>query len=313
MDDKSKELIIVRDYHLRAETLEAGYARAVGETLSKHRELLDRMKKVYFVVSATAFEDGPTKNLAIRDVMHLLLSRAMKNFRSIYVLLSDGLEQDAMAILRNLIETTMTIRYIGADESGERAERFRAYAAIEKDKNLDKNLRVDPTWLPPGHESQVDEIRAAAQAYRDKYGNTMNWHGEGKLTQFAAHSDVDMLKDYVTVYSSFSLFTHPSAQSMSSYQIVVDGSQSLTWAPSANNVDRTIYIAIGYVLKVIEAYKATLGIDSDAIENVVNEARVVLNHYAAKLGYSDLGVTIGSGIWPVLPASLQRGLRKTED
>lgn len=100
------------------------------------------------------------KNRHVADVSHFLLTRAMKHYESMRILILHGSDQDAMAILRDIIATELNLIYMAEDLT--RVERFREWIPIHRFKNaeLHKEFKLDQIH-PPDVIEQVYNAREA--------------------------------------------------------------------------------------------------------------------------------------------------------
>lgn len=313
MNDKNK-LIIVRDYHLKSEVLERHYNTHVAKLAQQVRDPIAFMNKTFFLISWGLEKPTITRNQDVRDVFHLLLCRAMKGYRAVCTTLEAGLEQDALALLRNMVETTITIKYMATDQSGALAQRFREYADVERYKNMQKNRRLDPAWQPPGGAAEATRIETATQAFKTKYQiqKTKSWHGFASLDVLASQASVDMYGDYVRAYSTYCLLTHPSYLADQAYSPDPGRYPHATWAPSMRKTLEVACLSTTYLIKVVEVYAGHLGINSDDLTNALNEVRTNLIAQNKMGGWApgNLKIEVGEGMWGILPANLQAGLGK---
>lgn len=310
-------LIIIRDYHLESEELQKVYSSLITRLSPLLPDLLIFMDKAFFLLASALENPRITQNKDVRDVLHILLARGMKSHRSIRVLIADGLEQDAMAILRNLVETAITIKYIATDPTGRLAQRFRDYQNVERYKNMEKNRKVDPTWLPPGGAPVVALTEEQYDAFKKRYQvkKVKNWHGLSGIEELASLPEVGMEKDYIQAYSTYCLFTHPSYLSAKEYAFEPDRNSNASWVPTSRRVLSLACMSTGYLLNVAEVYIGHLGVTEASAVNILNEVRVNLLSKKELWTPGASPVEISGGTWGTLPASLQKDLMadKTTD
>ena len=212
MAPNESELPDISRRHRRSEELRNLLNKFVEKISIANDSSLGFMRSAYLLLSGALETCKSTRNADTEDVIHLLLSRAMHTHRAIEVLLSSGCQPDAIALMRNLIETTLTVRYVATDDSGGLARRFRDYQHVERAKNIDKQIKIDSNIVNRLGAGDVAITRQRASEFRKLHqGKTRHWHGlEGGLAALAAHPGVDMESDYIRGYSIYCLAAHPT-------------------------------------------------------------------------------------------------------
>lgn len=119
----------------------------IGEIARKYRVQLEAMTALHDAVVGmmTAGSWTIPKNRAKRGIdrfvvetMMGLLTKACKTFRSIQILCERGLYDDANALVRVLMETTVVISYILQTKSKDRAMTYHAYALWQEIKMMNE-------------------------------------------------------------------------------------------------------------------------------------------------------------------------------
>jgi hypothetical protein len=305
-------------HHLASDELHKLYLNELLRLAAQVHDELLCMDKTFFLFSI-ALEDPEVKqNADVRDVLHLLLSRVMRTYRSMRALIAEGMGQDGLGLLRNLIESTLTLEFIASDASGLLAQRFRDFAAIEREKHLCMQQKEIPKWLPPGGDAEVRRIRRQARAFEEKYNTRdkkerRHWHGLGGMADLARA--LGRMPDYLWAYSTFSYFTHPSYLTRQQYSHNPSETGNATWAPSAIHTQQVAWIGTSYLLRAVQAYTRHLGIESAVLTDTIAEvhANLLAAHRAGKdipkpSGLS--GLTVRRGTWVVLPEELRATKRQ---
>jgi hypothetical protein len=168
---------------------------------------------------------------------------------------------------------------------------------VERAKNSNKNKKLDPTWKNPMGQSKEDEVQAASKAFKNKYGAKDSWHGM-TLAELAKRPGVDMEGDYVSAYSTFCMFTHPSYTAKHAYSSVEHG---LSWSPIDSHLLELTCSAIGNVLKLVETYRAVHGIESADLDNVINEINFNLLARDRRKETEGIRPVVELGKWVILP------------
>ena len=119
------------------------------EIAAKHRVQLDAMTKLHDAVVAMmsagswTIQNKRGLNPVVVQTMIGLLTKASKTFRAIQVLCERGLQDDANALVRVLMETTVAIAFILQKKSKERTLIYHAHGIAQNIKMLNhwKNTR----------------------------------------------------------------------------------------------------------------------------------------------------------------------------
>ena len=117
---------------------------AQAEIAQRYRVQLDAMTKLHDTVVSmmTAGEWKVQKtrgvNPLVAQTMMGLLTKAIKTFRSIQILCERGLYDDASALARVLLETTVAIAFIVQKKSKQRMLMYHAYGMVQSVKMLNE-------------------------------------------------------------------------------------------------------------------------------------------------------------------------------
>lgn len=193
---------------------------------TKYRIQLEAMTALHDAVvsmmTAGSWTVRKTRGLApfVAETMMGLLTKACKTFRAIHILCERGLHEDASALVRVLMETTIAVAFILQKNSKERAIIYHAYGMAQEIKMLNewKNPRglkrkaLKPILqqanhafadylkrVPPGtdvkrHWSGKPNLREAMKALRgDAMYSTLYRHTSSisHASDFGAHFEVD--------------------------------------------------------------------------------------------------------------------------
>src|SRR6266571_4924342 len=107
------------------------------EIAAKYRVQLDAMTQLHDAIVAMTSAGSWTirnargLNSVVVQTMIGLLAKASKTFRSIQVLCERGLQEDANALVRVLLETTVAITFILQTKSRERALIYHAHGIAQ--------------------------------------------------------------------------------------------------------------------------------------------------------------------------------------
>lgn len=203
---------------------------------------------------------------------HFHLTRAMKTYLAIRSLILDGLDQDAMALVRNMVDTEFNYAYLAQDLT--RCQRFMDWQEVERSKFA--NRRQQAGLDPLHHPDRIAEAHRARQLFRDTYGTEGNsW--ANKSTDDMAR-DIGRLEHYISVYTSACQFTHPSFLSFKDYQVVAGGVPF--WAPTFKWATAACGFATEALTKIVRLYCGVHG--HPHLEVAVREIELnslVFHHY----------------------------------
>jgi hypothetical protein len=117
--------------------------KVLTEIAAKHHVELDAMTKLHDAVVAMmdswTIQKPRGLNPIVVKTMIGLLTKASKTFRSIQILCERGLHNDASALVRVLMETTVAIAFILQKKSKDRALTYHAYGIAQDIKMLKRH------------------------------------------------------------------------------------------------------------------------------------------------------------------------------
>jgi hypothetical protein len=288
------------------------YADKMGPLLSSHAATLKGpfsdtfvvMDKTFLLLSSGMDDPKLTKNEKEWDVFHFLFTRGMKTFRSITNLLETGFEQDAIALVRNLIETVLTAKYIAAEETASRCERFRDFSAIEKYRNMsgyrDANFKDFKQQFPDKEVvARTQEKEAYEAKYKVKYHPGITWSNLNPF-QMANSSGVNMQHDYLQGFSTYSMLTHASYKGRDSYKNHLNGQVAINWAPTFNQTTMVGLMASGYIQILTQACIEVMGIPG--LGDLITEIQCNIAARMQTAGYNagSLQVQVPKNSWGIL-------------
>ncbi len=159
---------------------------------AKHRVQLQAMTELHdtvvVVMSAGSWTIQKKRglNLVVAQTMIGLLTKAAKTFRAIQVLCERGLHEDADALVRVLMETTVAIWFILQKTSKERTLIYHAHGIAQRIKMLNdwKNTRglkrkATKAMLKQANEALADYMKRLPPETDVK----RHWSGKGSLQE----------------------------------------------------------------------------------------------------------------------------------
>lgn len=193
-------------------------SEAQAEIAQKYRVQLDAMTKLHDTVVSmmTAGEWRVQKtrgvNPLVAQTMMGLLTKAMKTFRSIQILCERGLYDDASALARVLLETTVAVAFILQKKSKQRMLMYHAYGMVQSVKMLNewaktKGLKRKAT------KAMMKQANDGLATYMSKLPAGTNlkrhWSGLGSIQEAMSQlRGGDAM--YATLYRHTSAISHAS-------------------------------------------------------------------------------------------------------
>lgn len=305
------EVIANLVHHEYAERVGPAYDQLTLNAVKSLTDLFVLLDKQLLLLSSAL--DGPTiaLNKDDWDVFHFLFCRGIKTFRSIRVLLGAGCDQDAMALLRNLVETFLTTKFIAGADTKNRAQRFRDFAIVERYRNMlsyrDARFADFDKLFPNGQVEKVElEMKTYTDKYQVKYSPTLSWSNMSPY-KMASQPEVDMLHDYLQGFSTYSMLTHSSFQARESYMALNKGVRTISWAPTGGLATSVGMMASGFMLKLAQVCISVMGIDG--LDHLIAEIQCNIAARMDSAGYKtgSLGVSVEPGKWGVLKKDSETG------
>jgi len=145
-------------------------------------------------------------SIGIEQILALnFLARGMTTHRAVQLLVENGLNGEAAATMRTLVELDIDLAFILVEETQLRFQRFFDYEHVAMYRLIEDN----PGSLPPERESQ---IRQLYEAVRDQYPDPYRgWAGISIRRRAIAAS---RLRQYVTSYALGSSASHSGVGSL---------------------------------------------------------------------------------------------------
>ena len=200
---------------------------------------------------------------AHKRIFLFILTRAMKSFSAIEILCHKGYGQDVASLLRSLMESLITVRYImiDPDNADELARRFVEYKWII----FRRTLAEEELALRTGTEQQIKDfeekkalILENVQTYKRTYGirsdrALLTWSGK-TLKDMARAISKELHHEYEKTFRQCSRFSHPTILGDKEYMIQDDKSLSFSPQASGVGVETNCISSILYFLLFLSAF-----------------------------------------------------------
>jgi hypothetical protein len=185
------------------------------EIAAKHHVELDAMTKLHDAVVAMmdswTIQKQRGLNRFVVETIIGLLAKASKTFRSVQILCERGLYNDASALVRMLMETTIAIIFILQKKSKERALIYHAHGIVQDIKML-KDWKNTPGLKRKVPKGILEQFNDALDVYKkllprgtDVKGH---WSGTANLQQAMKALRGDVM--YAVLYRVTSSISHAS-------------------------------------------------------------------------------------------------------
>jgi hypothetical protein len=220
----------------------------------------------------------PSARAYRRTVLLLLFARAVKTYHAIRLLCADGYGQDALVLLRSMVQTVVTAQYLTQGDTRQRVARYRAFHAVEAAKLAQaaetRSARfaalVKSSGRPTRRQLQAARKRAERRFPDFKRGGAIPWAGQ-PLDKVA--EEVGQGSTYDFVYRLGSQYEHGSFYALYSYARKDRMSIAKSIAPSDDFIDETlatVLIELILLSRVISrAFRLGLRRDIDRIEKLL--------------------------------------------
>jgi hypothetical protein len=147
----------------------------------------------------------------VAQTMMGLLTKAMKTFRSVQILCERGLYEDASALTRVLMETTIAIVFILQKKSKERMLIYHAHSMVQSIKTLNEWARTKGIKRK-APKAMLQRAHAELASYLSKLppgtNVTKHWSGTGSLQEAMRKLKGETM--YATLYRHTSSISHAS-------------------------------------------------------------------------------------------------------
>jgi hypothetical protein len=192
-------------------------SEAQAEIGVTYQPYIDRMAALHdavvgmMTVDTWTIRNRPDNTPFVVDIMRGLLTKALKTSRAIQILCERGLGEDANALLRVLLETTMPALYILKSNSQQRAQIYFAYT-LNQQLKMFNDWRKTKGFKRRVTKKQIEALKAAiADVTKTLPPGTdykRHWSGSGSLEEAIKSLKADSL--YSVVYRHLSAVAHAS-------------------------------------------------------------------------------------------------------
>jgi hypothetical protein len=188
-------------------------------------------------------------------MLQFVLVKAFKTHSAALVLCRKGYVEDALVLLRTLLELAIDVRYVLKNQREELVARWWYYDVVERYESV-RALRGDPSFMgsfdgwgedDPTLKNLKEEAKEAQKRWgywrvkKDgSFGFPHPWPGKDKTTRALAH-EVGWGSLYNTLYKLTSILGHSSSRSAVLYtEALGDRGLRISTAPDAGRTQRAL-------------------------------------------------------------------------
>jgi hypothetical protein len=182
-----------------------------------------------------------------KRIFLFFLTKALKTFSAVRQLCAKGYEQDVCLLLRSLLETLISVRYIlhTGDPDG-KAVRFVEYKWIMFKRAL-SDAREESSDDRAGTSDRLKElVERKCQEFKKKYAiisdkALVTWSGRS-IRDMAKLADKALLREYNDAFRFFSRFSHPNIIGDNEYMRFQG--DSVVFLPAARGGDFSVHVGM---------------------------------------------------------------------
>ena len=243
----------------------------VADIATKYRVQLDAMTGLHDVVggmmTAGSWNIGkPGLDRLVVETMMGLLTKACKTFRSIQILCERGLIEDAEALLRVLMETTIAVAFILQKKPRERARIYHAHTVVQSIKMLN-DWKNTPGLKRKATKKMIREANNALASWAKGLppGTDVKHHWSGKPNLQDALKALRGDVIYATLYRFTSSISH--ASDFGAHFEIEPASGDLIWEiePLARGFEAPSYAARALLWNAASRIDQRLGLGFSAV------------------------------------------------
>lgn len=204
-----------------------------------------------------------------KRIFLFFLARVIKTYSVICMLCREGFGQDTSPLLRNLLETLVSAKYITCkpDRADQNAVRFVEYKWVILKRYLSELEKEFSPELSGDEFSDRDLILSQFEEYKKNYGITsdralLTWSGKS-IRDMARQADKNLLKEYELAFRIDSRFSHPSIIGDKEYVDFKEEALVLSFLPSPNGVVLSLKRAMTYLTDFWAIFNALFELNGD--------------------------------------------------
>jgi hypothetical protein len=255
-----------------------------GTFYHKYQDLFDFTKAT--IDENFNFVIGERTNTVERQVTLFHFVRAAYLLNAIYILCLYGLATEAMVILRSLFNLYINIKWLTAEDTQKRFERFADFEVVFKKLGIDDVVQHGDIWDEINnddltvHDNEFEKIKTKYHLKERK--DFFNWSGES-IYKMAKDVGANLEKDYKIIYGRLSSIEHTGADSVRSYLDNSEkGKTQIKAASRDENIDKVLITALEYYFYVKAITHNLFDVSWDNLKSVEQDFSKLRNKYWVK-------------------------------
>lgn len=223
-----------------------------------------------------------------KRIFLFFLARVIKTYEAILHLCGEGYGQDTCPLLRTLLETLISSRFILLDpeRADSQAVRFVEYKWVILRRYEAELQRVFPGEMPSSKEPDRERVLKQFEIFKKKYGirsdrSLLSWSGKS-IRDMAKAVDSSLFREYEASFRVDSRFSHPSIIGDNDYVDYAGDALILSSEPSPSGVVVSLKRAGGYLMDFLILFDELFDLQS---EKAIDEIRSGLEHVMATEKY----------------------------
>ncbi len=236
-----------------------------NKIFTQNKELFDLAKKVK-ADSFLFLENFEARNVKLDDlapyqrIFLFFLTKAIKTYSAICILCQEGYGQDACVLLRSLLESLISVKYmlLDLDSADEKALRFVEYKWVilkrylSETKNGLENEQKDDLY------SKKKLIIDKFNEYKRKYNIVsdralLSWSGK-TIKDMARITDKNLFREYESAFRIYSRFSHASIIGDNEYMDFKNNILTFSPSPGTIAVTSALKNAINYTMDFLRVF-----------------------------------------------------------
>jgi hypothetical protein len=205
---------------------------------------------------------GTEEEVMWQHISHFILIKSAYSYRALLTLLREGLEHEALVLLRSLVEALINLMYIAKDPH-QRARLYLEYDFVARHRVLGALRRHGRSEsgavyrrILESSPDKANELTAEYQRVKPHYKNEYLWSGQS-ISQMA--ESVGMGWEYDFVYADCCARAHAAANSVNDYFRATEDGLLADLRPSFEELEWRVFQGACYIARVMSVNEEELG------------------------------------------------------
>jgi len=241
---------------------------------SQNKELFNLTKKVK-AGSFLFLKNFEARNIKLDDlaphqrIFLFFLTKILKTYSAICILCQEGYGQDAYVLLRSLLESLISVKYMLSDlgSADEKALRFVGYKWVilkrylSESKDGSKNQQEDDSYYK--RKLIIDKFSEYKRQYNIVSDRALlTWSGK-TIKDMARTTDKNLFLEYESAFRIYSRFSHASIIGDNEYMYFQNNILTFSPSPGTIAVTSALKNAINYTMDFLRVFNDLLDLRCD--------------------------------------------------